>query len=127
MRGIRRVTVTALSSVVTVALMGLLGSQVPTSPAAAAITPTWQTTAGYTPLTNVSAVSCAPSTTASATTCVAVGDNGHNVASIIVTQNGGAHLVGLDSPIGRDVVVHRLVSIVGRLLCRRGCGNHEVD
>ena len=89
MLGIRRVTVTALSSVVTVALMGFLGSQVQTSSAAAAVTPTWQTTAGYTPLTNVSAVSCAPSTTASTTTCVAVGDNGHNVASIIVTQNGG--------------------------------------
>ena len=90
MRWIRGVTVTALSSVVTVALMGVLGSQVPTLPAAgAAVTPTWQTTAGYTPLANVSAVSCAPSTTASTTTCVAVGNNGGSVASIIVTQNGG--------------------------------------
>ena len=53
------------------------------------MTPTWQTTAGYTPLANVSAVSCAPNATASTTTCVAVGDNGGNVASIIVTQNGG--------------------------------------
>ena len=89
MRGIRGVTVTALSALVTVALVGLLGSQVPTLPAAAAVTPTWQTTAGYTPLANVSAVSCAPNATASTTTCVAVGDNGGNVASIIVTQNGG--------------------------------------
>src|ERR1700728_3039597 len=88
-RGIRGVTVTALSALVTVALVGLLGTQVPTLPAAAAVTPTWQTTAGYTPLANVSAVSCAPNATASTTTCVAVGDNGGNVASIIVTQNGG--------------------------------------
>ena len=73
MRGIRGVTVTALSALVTVALVGLLGSQVPTLPAAAAVTPTWQTTAGYTPLANVSAVSCAPNATASTTTCVAVG------------------------------------------------------
>ena len=89
MRGFRGVTVTALCSLMTVALMGVLGSQVLTLPAAAAVTPAWQTTAGYTPLTNVSAVSCAPNATASTTTCVAVGDNGGNVASIIVTQNGG--------------------------------------
>ena len=55
MRAVRGLTVAALSMVFVVALVGILGSRV-SSPPAGAVTPTWQTTAGYAPLANVSAV-----------------------------------------------------------------------
>ena len=119
MRTVRGVTVTALSTVLAFALMGVLGTQLSTIPAASAVvTPTWQTTAGYRPLADVSAVSCAPSATASSATCVAVGDDGGNVASVIVTQNG-VDVVGLDSPSRCDDALYRLVPVVRRVLRRR--------
>ena len=68
-------TVMALSAVLAVALIGILGSQLASAPADA-VSPQWQTTAAFNPLANVSAVSCAPSATASSATCVAVGDDG---------------------------------------------------
>ena len=59
---VRRITVVTLATVTLVALFAVLGTQVPTLPAAAA-TPSWQSTATFTPLANVDAVSCAPGTT----------------------------------------------------------------
>ncbi len=103
MQTVRGLAVTALAAVtVTVlAVFGILAIPAQTLSAAAA-TPSWQTTATFRPLTNVNSVSCAPDATASSTTCVAVGDDGGNVASIIVTENGGAPGLTIDSPIGRD-------------------------
>ncbi|MGD0748244.1 MAG: hypothetical protein ABSB68_10590, partial [Acidimicrobiales bacterium] len=82
---VRGLAVIALSTVMALALTGVLASQIPSSPAAAT-TPSWQTTASYPPQVNVSAVSCAPnSASPSSATCVAVGDDGGHLASIIVT------------------------------------------
>jgi photosystem II stability/assembly factor-like uncharacterized protein len=74
----------ALSTVTTLGIVGLLTTG--GTPAASATTPSWKTTASYSPLPNVRAVSCA----AGATTCVAVGDDGGNYASILVSNNGGS-------------------------------------
>ena len=89
MSSVRTITATALSTVMAVAVIGLLGSQLSALPAAA-VAPSWQMTASFAPLANVTAVSCAPSAAASSATCVAVGDDGGHAASIIVTQNGGS-------------------------------------
>lgn len=119
MRSVRAVIVTAVSTVAAVALVGVLGSQMSTLPAAA-VSPTWQASAGYGPLANVNAVSCAPSPTASSATCVAVGDDGGNVASIIVTQNGGTTWSDSTPPAG--VTTLSTVSCPSSAVCYAGGG-----
>ena len=106
----------------------LLGSRALTlSAGAAAVAPTWQTTASYAPLANVSAVSCAPSASRK------FGDlRGRRRRR---WQRGLRHrdperrrdLVRFDSSSRRDHAFHRLVPVVSCLLRRRRCGNHEVD
>ncbi len=123
MRAVRAVTVTtaALVTVLAVALTGVLGGQMSSRPAAgAAATPTWQATASYTPLANVDGVSCAPSATASSATCVAVGDDGGNVASVIVTQNGGT--TWSNSTLPASVTSLSTVSCPSSAVCYAGGG-----
>ena len=120
MRTVRAITTTALSTVMTVAFVGLLGSQLSTLPAAA-VAPSWQTTASYTPLANVTAVSCAPSAAASSATCVAVGDDGGHAASIIVTQNGGSTWSDSTPPAG--VTTLSTVSCPSASVCYAGGGS----
>ena len=121
MRSVRTITTTALSTVLTVAIVGLLGSQLSTLPAAAAVAPSWQTAASYTALANVTAVSCAPSAAASSATCVAVGDDGGNAASIIVTQNGGSTWSDSTPPAG--VTTLSSVSCPSTSVCYAGGGS----
>ena len=90
------------------------------SAAGAAVAPTWQATASDTPLANVDAVSCAPSAIASSATCVAVGDDGGNVASIIVTQNGGTTWSDSTPPTG--VTTLSTVSCPSSAVCYAGGG-----
>ena len=85
---VRGLTGVVLSTVLALALTAVLGTQ-PSAPPAAAATPSWQTTSTSPPMANVRAVSCAPSISPSSATCVAVGDDGGHVASIIVTNDGG--------------------------------------
>ncbi len=118
MRTVRTISVTALSTVTTVAFIGLLGSQLSALPAAA-VAPSWQTAASYTPLANVAAVSCAPSTTSP--TCVAVGDDGGHLASIIVTQNGGSTWSDSSPPSG--VTTLSTVSCPSTSVCYAGGGS----
>ena len=98
----------------------VLGVQVSSLPATAA-TPNWQTTASFNPLANVNAVSCAPNTTASSTTCVAVGDDGGHVASVIVTQNDGATWSAATPPSG--VTTLSTVSCPSAAVCYAGGGS----
>jgi photosystem II stability/assembly factor-like uncharacterized protein len=84
----------ALSTVMTAGLFAGLASQ--TTELASATTPQWVTTASYSPLANVRAISCAPATS----TCVAVGDDGGNFASIIVSNDGGTTWTGASVPTG---------------------------
>ena len=81
---VKGVVFASLSTVATLGLIGLLAIE--GSPDASATTPSWKTTASYTPLPNVRAVSCA----SGSSTCVAVGDDGGNYASILVSNNGGS-------------------------------------
>src|SRR5215469_2850018 len=81
---VRRMVVASFSTVLTLGLLGVLTVQVQSD--ASATTPSWNTTAAYTPLPNVRAVSCA----VSETVCVAVGDDGGNYASILVSNDGGS-------------------------------------
>ena len=118
MRTIRGFTVVALSTVL--ALTGILGTQALTLPAAAA-TPHWQTTASYPPLANVRAVSCAPSISPSSATCVAVGDDGGNVASVLVTNNGGTTWTDTTPPTG--VMTLSTVSCPSATVCYAGGGS----
>ena len=120
MRTVRGLTVVALSTVLALALIGVLGTQV-LSPPAAATTPHWQTTASYLPLTNVRAVSCAPSISPSSATCVAVGDDGGQAASIIVTNNGGTTWSGSAPPAG--VTTLSTVSCPSASVCYAGGGS----
>ncbi len=120
MRTVRRIIVTALSTVMAVALIGLVGSHLSALPAAG-VSPSWNTTASYTPLANVAAVSCAPSATASSATCVAVGDDGGHLASIIVTQNGGSTWSDSTPPSG--VTTLSTVSCPSAAVCYAGGGS----
>ena len=117
-----RVFVVAALSAIVIALSMLVGSQAsPISAGATAIAPSWQTAAAYTPLSNVSAVSCAPNAAPSATTCVAVGDDGGNVASVIVSQNGGATWSRSAPPSG--VTALSAVSCPSAAICYAGGGS----
>ena len=116
----RGIVVTVLSTVMAVAFIGLLGTQLSALPAAA-VSPSWHTTASYTPVPNVSAVSCAPSTSASSATCVAVGNDGGHVASIIVTQNGGSTWSDSTPPSG--VTTLSTVSCPSASVCYAGGGS----
>ena len=120
MRTVREVSVAVLSVVVTVTVISFLGSQV-TPPPAGAVTPQWQTTASFNPLVNVSAVSCAPSATASSATCVAVGNDGGQVSSIIVTNDGGA--VWASSPVPAGVTNLSTISCPSAAVCYAGGGS----
>ncbi len=117
---VRGIIVTALSTVMAVAFIGLLGTQLSALPAAA-VSPSWHTTASYTPMPNVSSVSCAPSTSASSATCVAVGNDGGHVASIIVTQNGGSTWSDSTPPSG--VTTLSTVSCPSTAVCYAGGGS----
>ncbi len=86
-----------------------------------AVSPQWQTTATFNPLANVNAVSCAPSATASSATCVAVGDDGGQVASIIVTDDGGAAWTDAAPPSG--VTGLSTVSCPSAAVCYAGGGS----
>ena len=71
MHRVKAITVTALSTLLVLALGVLVGSQLsPLTSGAGATTvlPTWQTSASYTPLANVDAVSCAPNPSPSSAT-----------------------------------------------------------
>ena len=117
---VRGIIVAALATTTVVALFGVLGMQVSDLPAAAA-TPSWQSTASFTPLANVNAVSCAPSATVSSTTCVAVGDDGGHVASVIVTENDGATWSDATPPSG--VTTLSAVSCPSAAVCYAGGGS----
>ncbi len=120
MRTVRGITVTALSTVMTVALTSILVSQVSPAPAAG-VTPQWHTTASYQPLANVRAVSCAPTPPPSPATCVAVGDDGGHFASIIVTNNGGSTWSNASPPAG--VTSLSAVSCPSASVCYAGGGS----
>ena len=81
--------VSAICAVLTLLAVGVFGVPLGNTPAGAT-SPQWQTTASFAPLANVRAVSCAPNSGSGPTTCVAVGDNGNNVPSIITSDDGGA-------------------------------------
>ncbi len=122
MHTVRGFVVAALSALMVVALCVVVGGQVsPTSAGATVIPPSWQTSASYTPLANVSAVSCAPNAAPSSTTCVAVGDDGGNVASVIVSQNGGATWSDSAPPSG--VTTLSTVSCPSAAVCYAGGGS----
>ena len=93
----------------------------PVSAGAAAVAPSWQTSAAYTPLAERSAVSCAPNAVPSSTTCVAVGDDGGNVASVIVSQNGGA--TWSDRLLPPGVTTLSTVSCPSAAVCYAGGGS----
>ena len=116
MRTVRGFTVAALSTTMTVALVGILGSQLAASPTTPT-SPAWHTTASYTPMANLSAVSCAPNSA----TCVAVGDDGGNVASIVITQNGGSTWSDVAPPAG--VTTLATVSCPSTAVCYAGGGS----
>ena len=98
----------------------MLGSPIATLPAGAT-TPHWQTTASSPPLVNVRAVSCAPDPpSASSAMCVAVGDDGGTVASIIVTNDGGATWTRSVPPAG--VTTLSTVSCPSATTCYAGGG-----
>src|SRR5580700_5244395 len=98
------------------ALTGIVASQLAPSPASGA-TPTWHTAASYPPLANVSAVSCAPLSTS----CVAVGDDGGHVASIIVTNNNGSTWSDASPP--ANVTSLSTVSCPSALVCYAAGGS----
>ncbi len=119
MRTVGRITVVALSTLLALPLIGILSGQLLPLPAAAA-TAQWKTTASYTALSNVRAVSCAPSTSPSSATCVAVGDDGGNVATVIVTNNGGSTWSRSAPPSG--VTTLSTVSCPSASVCYAGGG-----
>ncbi len=121
MRTVRGITVAALSAVTVLGFTGLLGIELQASPAGAT-TPQWKTTASFSPLANVSAVSCAPSSSAATSTCVAVGDDGGgHFASIIVTDNGGS--TWTDAPPPAGVTTLSTVSCPTASVCYAGGGD----
>ena len=102
------------------ALTGLLPGQL--SPlTAATVMPQWHTTASYEPVVNVHDVSCAPSTSPTSATCVAVGDDGGEVASIILTNNGGSTWSDGTPPAG--VTSLSTVSCPSATVCYAGGGS----
>ena len=119
-RMIRGGYVAAIATVMTLALTGILPVQVSPS-TAATVTPGWHTTASFRPVVNVRAVSCAPSTSPASATCVAVGDDGGHVASIIVTNNGGSTWADAAPPEG--VTSLSAVSCPSATVCYAGGGS----
>ncbi len=119
-RAVRGITVMAMSTILTVALIGIVDIELSTLPAAAVV-PQWQTTASFAPLANVSAVSCAPSASPSSATCVAVGDDGGQAPSIIVTENGGS--IWSDSTPPSGVTALSTVSCPSASICYAGGGS----
>ena len=117
---VRRISVTAMSAVLAVTIISFLGMKL-TASSAGAVSPQWQTTASFSPLVNVNAVSCAPSATASSATCVAVGDDGGQVASIIVTDDGGAVWTDAAPPSGVTSIT--TVSCPSAAVCYAGGGS----
>ncbi|HXZ62995.1 MAG TPA: hypothetical protein VEG62_09645, partial [Acidimicrobiales bacterium] len=115
---VRTVRCSGASVLATAALVlaALLGTPFSPSPAGAA-TPQWETTATYTPLVNVRAVSCAPGST----TCVAVGDDGGHFASIIVSDDGGVTWTDATPPPG--VTSLSTVSCPSAAICYAGGGS----
>ncbi len=116
MRTVREITVFVVATAMTLVLIVLLGSQLSPLPASG-VTPTWHTTASFRPLANVSAVSCAPIST----TCVAVGDDGGHVASVIVTNNDGSSWSDATPPPG--VTSLSTVSCPSASVCYAGGGS----
>ena len=114
---IRYISVLTLSTVMALSIISVLDSQILPLPAAAA-TAQWNTTAAYAPLANVRAVSCAPSTSPTSATCVAVGDDGGNVATVIVTNNGGSTWSRSTAPAG--VTTLSTVSCPSASVCYAG-------
>ncbi len=111
---VKGIVVTALSTVTTLGLVSLLAAV--GTPEAFATTPSWKTTASYAPLPNVRAVSCAAGTA----TCVAVGDDGGNYASILVSNNGGSTWSAGTVPNG--VTALSTVSCPSPTICYAGGG-----
>ena len=117
---VRGITITAIAAVMALALTGMLPG--PVSPSTAAtVVPQWHTTASYEPVVNVSAMSCAPSTSPASATCVAVGDDGSKVASIIVTNDGGSTWSDGAPPAG--VTSLSAVSCPSATVCYAGGGS----
>ena len=121
MRRVTGITLAALSATTVLGLTGLLGAALPAGPAGAT-TPQWKTTASFSPLANVRAVSCASSTSAATATCVAVGDDGGgHFASIIVTDDGGSVWTASSPPAG--VTTLSAVSCPSASVCYAGGGD----
>ena len=89
MRTIRVFAASVLCAFTALFAVGVFSVPFGGSPAGAT-TSQWQTTASFPPLANVTAISCAPSSSIASTTCVAVGEVGFNVPSIITTDDGGS-------------------------------------
>ena len=116
MRTVRDITVFVVATALSVAVIVLVGSRISSLPASG-VTPTWHTTASFRPLANVRAVSCAPIST----TCVAVGDDGGFVASVIVTNNDGSSWSNASPPPG--VTSLSTVSCPSASVCYAGGGS----
>src|SRR5580698_8515905 len=99
MHTIRILVAAGLCAVMAVLAVGVFSAPLVSTPAGAT-PPQWQTTASFPPLTNVSAISCAPSGSSATTTCVAVGDVGFNIPSIITTSDGGSTWTTVAPPQG---------------------------
>ena len=119
MRAVRPITLAVLTAAATLsacALPGPLGA----SPASAT-TPQWVTTATTPPLANVRAVSCAPSASTTSVTCVAVGDDGGQIASIIESSDGGSTWSAATPPAG--VTSLSAISCPSASICYAGGGS----
>ncbi len=120
-RTVRGITVAALATLTVVALVGILGIAVST-----VVQPRrslrhgrrrrasrrWPTS---------TRVSCAPTVSPSSATCVAVGDDGGHVASVIVSQNGGVTWSDATPPPG--VTTLSTVSCPSAAVCYAGGGS----
>src|SRR3974390_1157082 len=112
-KGIVIATLTTMTA--TLGVVGVLAAK--TTPDASASTPSWTTTASYRPLPNVRAVSCATGTSS----CVAVGDDGGDYASILVSNNGGSSWSAGTVPAG--VTTLSTVSCPSATVCYAGGGS----
>ena len=119
---VRKVALVALSTLSVAFVAASVGVVAPSAEAGAAVTaPFWQTSETSPPLTNVAAVSCAPSSSPTAATCVAVGDDGSSYASAIVSQNGGTTWTSSALPTG--VTTLTAVSCPSSAICYAGGGS----
>ncbi len=120
MRAVKAIILAVLTAASTLGVYSLTGDLGAGAPASA-VTPQWVTTDSSAPLTNVRAVSCAPSSSAGSTTCVAVGDDGSQIASIIESNDGGATWSPSTPPTG--VTSLSAISCPSASICYAGGGS----